>query len=67
MKQLFTTLSLAALLLCSCSKETSFERQCGTITAIHASQREIILDGNTPVRVTLQQLTTLQVGDTFCR
>lgn len=67
MKQLFTTLCLAAIAFTSCSKETSFERSCGTITAIHASQREIILDGSTPVQVSLQQLTTLQVGDTFCR
>lgn len=66
MKQLFTIL-LTALVLTSCSKETSFERSCGTITAIHASQREIIVDGNQPVKVTLQQLTTLKVGDTFCR
>lgn len=66
MKQLFTTLCLAALLLCSCSKETSFEKQCGTITAIHAAQREIIVNGTKVFPVSLAELVVLKTGDPYC-
>lgn len=66
MKQLFTIL-LTALVLTSCSKETSFERSCGTITAIHVAQRQIILDGTTPVSVSMAELIVLKTGDQYCR